>query len=143
MIDFIKQTLTKLRSHKVDNSIYTMRVYRDQGSWVFDNPAVGLYKEPFVAGADEIFDEVCRVRGVLNPEKARVDIIFSDQQFPSWDLMAEHLGPSMGGNDYSIIASEYEMLEDHDFWLCPALLKYYSVPPERIYMRVPKVSCKP
>ena len=143
MIKKIKSALLKFKPHKPDNSIFTMRVYQDEGSWVFDNPAVGLFKEPFVAGADEIFDEVVRVRGLLDKDRARVDIVFSDEPFPSWELMAEHLGPSMGGNDYSIIASEYEMLEDHDFWLCPALLKYYSVPPERIYMRVTKVSTRP
>lgn len=143
MIELFKTTLRKLRPHKIDNAIYTMRVYRDHGSWVFDNPAVGLYKEPFVAGADEIFDAIVKERGVLDPDKSRVDIVFSDQQFPSWQLMAEHQGNSMGGDDYSVIATDYETLEDHDFWLCPALLKYYSDPPERIYMRVTKISTRP
>ena len=140
MLKLFRKLLRRLRPHKVDNSIYTMRVYYDEGSWVFDNPSVGLYREPFVAGADEIFDEIIRVRGVADRDHARVDIVFSDVQFPGWELLAQHRGNSMGGDDYSVIASEYEMLEDHDFWLCPALLKYYSDAPNRIFMRVTKVS---
>lgn len=139
MLKLFRKLLRRLRPHKVENSIYTMQVYYDGGSWVFDNPAVGLIKEPFVAGADEIFDEIAHLRAV-DPSKAVIDIVFSDVQFPGWELMAEHLGPSMGGDDYSVIASEYETLEDHDFWLCPALLKYFSDAPNRIFMRVTKVS---
>tara|TARA_R110002020_G_scaffold84466_1_gene209204 strand:- start:427 stop:882 length:456 start_codon:yes stop_codon:yes gene_type:complete len=132
---------SKLGTRDYLNSIYTMRVYRHESAWVFDNPAVGLLKEPFVAGADEIFDEIAHVRAV-DPSRARIDILFSDAQFPGWQILAEHLGPSMGGDDYQVISSEFETLDTHEFWLCPALLKYFADAPDKIFMKVTNVSTK-
>ena len=40
------------------NSLYVLRPYPYQGSWVFDDPAVGLEREPFVFGIDEILSGV-------------------------------------------------------------------------------------
>ena len=40
------------------NAICVIHPYKDQGTWVFDDPAVDLVKEPFVAGADEIIDRL-------------------------------------------------------------------------------------
>ena len=142
MTTLLRKLKRKLARQPIDNSIYTMRVYRHESAWVFDNPSVGLIKEPFVAGADEIFDEIAHLRAV-DPSRARIDILFSDGQFPGWQILAEHLGPSMGGDDYNIISSEYETLDDHDFWLCPALLKYFYEAPSKIFMKVTNVSTQP
>ena len=38
------------------NSIFVIKPYKWEGLWVFDDPAVGLVKEPFVGGADTIID---------------------------------------------------------------------------------------
>src|SRR5690606_39927586 len=38
------------------NAIMAIHPYRHHGLWVFDDPAVGLLQEPFVAGADAIID---------------------------------------------------------------------------------------
>lgn len=40
------------------NSLFVLRPYRYQGSWVFDDPAVGLEREPFVFGIDEMIDRL-------------------------------------------------------------------------------------
>jgi hypothetical protein len=34
------------------NSLLVIHPYKHDGVWVFDDPAVGLGKEPFVAGAE-------------------------------------------------------------------------------------------
>jgi hypothetical protein len=34
------------------DSIFVIRPYKWEGVWVFDDPAVGLAREPFVGGAD-------------------------------------------------------------------------------------------
>jgi hypothetical protein len=34
------------------NSIHVIHPYKHAGVWAFDDPAVGLVREPFVAGAD-------------------------------------------------------------------------------------------
>jgi len=148
MIETLKQQIKdillsnrkpKLNTRDYLNSIYTMRVYRHESAWVFDHYGLGLIKEPFVAGADEIFDEIAHLRAV-DPSRARIDILFSDAQFPGWQILAEHLGPSMGGDDYHIISSEFETLDTHEFWLCPALLKYFADAPNKIFMKVTNVS---
>jgi len=131
----------KLGTRDCQNSIYTMRVYQHESSWVFDHYGLGLIKEPFVAGADEIFDEIARLRS-SQPDQACIDILFSDGQFPGWGILAEHVAPSMGGNDYQIIATEYDTLDTHEFWLCPALLKYFAHAPSKIFMKVTNVSIK-
>ena len=44
------------------NSIFVIKPYKWEGLWVFDDPAVGLVKEPFVGGADTMID-VATVNG--------------------------------------------------------------------------------
>ena len=38
----------------LDNSILCIHPYNHKGTWVFDDPKVGLYRGPFVSGADVI-----------------------------------------------------------------------------------------
>ena len=40
------------------NSILVIHPYKYEGIWVFDDPAAGLVKEAFVAGADVILDKI-------------------------------------------------------------------------------------
>jgi hypothetical protein len=42
------------------NAIRVIHPYRWNGMWVFDDPDVGLVREPFVAGVPEIIDHVVR-----------------------------------------------------------------------------------
>lgn len=44
------------RSKPPANSIMVIAPYRYQGTWVFDDRAAGLVKEPFVAGVPEMID---------------------------------------------------------------------------------------
>jgi hypothetical protein len=37
-----------------DNTLWVIHPYRDWGTWVFDDPRVGLRREPFVAGIPEM-----------------------------------------------------------------------------------------
>ncbi len=48
------------------NAIITIFPFKNHDQWVFDDPAVGLDKEPFVSGADDIIDVM--VAGLPNPE---------------------------------------------------------------------------
>ena len=38
------------------NSLMVISPYYDNGTWVFDDPRVGLVREPFVAGVPEMID---------------------------------------------------------------------------------------
>jgi hypothetical protein len=40
------------------NSLFVIAPYKYEGMWVFDDPAVGLSKEPFIAGIDTMIDKI-------------------------------------------------------------------------------------
>ncbi len=52
------------------NSLFVIAPYKYEGMWVFDDPAVDLSKEPFIAGIDMMIDKV--VAGFPMPIKGFV-----------------------------------------------------------------------
>ena len=40
------------------NAIGVIAPYKYEGQWVFDDPAVGLVREPFVSGIDKMIDKL-------------------------------------------------------------------------------------
>jgi hypothetical protein len=40
------------------NSLFVIAPYKHERMWVFDDPAVGLSKEPFIPGIDMMIDKV-------------------------------------------------------------------------------------
>jgi len=95
--------------------------------WVFDDPAVGLSKEPFIAGIDTMIDKI--VAGIPNADKG-FRAIFSAAQFPGADFKLEWRREESGGNWY--YSDQFKM----EGWLCPALLKYFLSAPPDIYVKV-------
>jgi hypothetical protein len=43
------------------NSVFVIHPYKYYGGWVFDDPAVGLVREAFVAGADDVIERLAYV----------------------------------------------------------------------------------
>jgi hypothetical protein len=111
------------------NAISVIFPYRHQGMWVFDDESVGLDKEPFVAGADDLIDMALAELGIANGDEG-FRLIFSAIEFPNAQFTLEWEGPEAGGNLYH--CDEL----DQEAWLCPALLKYFSEPPEQIHVQI-------
>ena len=109
------------------NSLFAIHPYKHEGLWVFDDPAVGLVQEPFVAGADVIIDRM--VEGIPNAG-AGVTIIFSAGSFPGCQHELEWRREEMGGNWYNSAKLDLEG------WLCPALFKYFESAPGKIFAQV-------
>jgi hypothetical protein len=110
------------------NAITAIHPYKANGLWVFDDPAVGLRQEPFIAGADTILD---RLVETIPEARQGFTLLFSGQPFPdSVELLWRRA--EAGGNTY------YCPELDCEGWLCPALLKYFDEPPKRIYARAMK-----
>ena len=106
------------------NVLRAIHPYKYQGLWVFDDESVGLDKEPFVSGADEVIDVM--VAGI--PQAAEgFTLIFSDQPFPGHQAVFERRREEFGGWWYFAAALGKEG------WLCPALFKYFEAAPEKIY----------
>jgi len=135
-----------------NNSIHSLRIYNWQNSWVFDDLSRGLIKEPFVAGADHIFDFVVQQIGsrfgvsprAYSEQGTYVDTLFSTSPFPNHDICIEK-APIQAhedhdfedGTDYTVKSCTYDSsLVGWKLWLCPALFKYYPFPgPDKIYMK--------
>jgi hypothetical protein len=118
-----KQTRTV---HDV-NALMVIAPYKYQGTWVFDDPAVGLSREPFIAGIDIMIDKA--VANIWNAE-AGFRAIFSASPFPGADFKLEWRRAESGGNWY--YSDQFKM----EGWLCPALLKYFPTAPPQIYVKV-------
>jgi hypothetical protein len=109
------------------NSLFVIAPYKYEGMWVFDDPAVGLSKEPFIAGIDMMIDKV--VAGIPNADKG-FRAVFSAAPFPGADFKLEWRREESGGNWY--YSDQFKM----EGWLCPALLKYFPRAPREIYVKV-------
>jgi len=106
------------------NSIMVISPYKYQGTWAFDDDSVGLRREAFVSGADEIID--CLVRDI--PDAAGgFALLFSAGPFPGYQAQLDWRREEFDGNWY------YSATLDMEGWLCPSLLKYFDSAPARIY----------
>ncbi len=106
------------------NSIFVIHPYKYKGIWVFDDAKVGLAREPFISGANDIIEEI--VSNIPNANKG-FNLIFSATPFPGHQVKFEWCCEEFGGNWY--YCKEVAMKG----WLCPALLKYFEKAPSIIY----------
>ena len=130
--------------NKVNNSIFSLTAYRHNDMWVFDDEERGLVKEPFVHGADTMFDFMSGnvLPGVNN---TKCSIAFSANPMPNNDVHVKHiedLGEDMG-DVYEVVSaftSAATSFDGFQFWLCPALLSFFDKAPENIYVSVTSAS---
>jgi hypothetical protein len=99
------------------NAINVIAPYKHHGMWVFDDPRVGLVREPFVAGADTMIDRV--VADIPNAEQG-FTLIFSASPFP--------------GHQHRLDWKRGDIKLEG--WLCPALLLYFNEAPKHLYVQV-------
>ena len=108
------------------NALMVIVPCKHQGMWVFDDPAVGLNKEPFIAGIDVIIDKMTAT--IPNAQKG-FRAVFSGAPFPGYTEKLEWRREESGGNWY------YSGRYKNEGWLCPALLRYFSNAPKEIYVK--------
>ena len=111
----------------MQNAVFSLRPYRWQNMWVFDDERVGLVKEPFVMGIPEIIDK--SVAHLKNPE-AGFTLLFNNTGLPSADVVLKKENSDSGGTWYQ---QEGTGLKG---WLCPALFQYYPQAPDTLYIKV-------
>jgi hypothetical protein len=108
------------------NSLMVIAPYKWNGMWVFDDPAVGLSKEPFIAGIDTMIDKM--TANIPNAQHG-FRAVFSAAPFPGYTEKLEWRREESGGNWYY---SDHHKMEG---WLCPALFKYFPTAPREIYVK--------
>ena len=100
--------------------------------WVFDDPDVGLRKEPFVFGIDEMISRL--VASIPNAESG-FRLVFSPTPFPGHTVKLEWRREEYGGNWYYCPRNSTT-----EGWLCPALFKYFDKAPPGFFGKAePKI----
>lgn len=131
------------------NAITVILPYKCGGMWVFDDPNVGLRREPFVSGIDKIINTMTQALGITDPEKG-FRLLFSGSPFPGFNTILTHIekdrtthipGLMKGDKDEFIPRVERGDWYFHpetgmEGWLCPALLKYFDEAPARLYIKL-------
>ena len=100
--------------------------YWASGTWVFDDPAAGLTREPFVSGVPEMIERL--VTDIPDARKG-FRLLFSATPFPGYQAKFKRMRSEMGGTWY---AHENPPMEG---WLCLALFKYFESAPAEIYAK--------
>lgn len=108
------------------NSLRIISPYYSDGTWAFDDPSVGLKKEPFVMGIPEMIDTL--LQDIPDP-KSGFRLLFSDTPFPNYQTKLVWVRSDGTGNWYAFENTEMEG------WLCPALFKYFETAPKEIYVK--------
>jgi hypothetical protein len=108
------------------NSIVLIRPYWHAGTWAFDDPAVGLEREPFVSGMPEIITRM--VRDIPNARDG-FRLLFSARSFPGYQLSLTRTREDEGGYWYRADDNGEEG------WLCPSLFKYFETAPPRLFAK--------
>lgn len=118
----------RIKRQRGVNSLFTIRIYKWNTLWVFDDPLVGLKQEPFVAGSDDIITKATEKMTKLNHG---VVCVFSDGKFPTADLELVHRGPDEQKQGDYYDCPQFNM----QGWLCPALRLYFPDAPKRIFAK--------
>ena len=108
------------------NSLLVIAPYYYNGTWVFDDPAVGLRREPFVAGVPEMIDLLVKN---IPDAKQGFRLTFSANPFPGHQKKLTWLRGDSGGNYYKLDEPPMEG------WLCPGLFKYFRAAPPTLYVK--------
>ena len=113
------------------NQILVISPYKRAGTWVFDDPVVGLEAEPFVAGIPEMMDRL--VSPIANAEQG-FRCLFSAAPFPGAQVTLDRQHEELGGWWY--FSPDYNATG----WLCPALFKYFDAAPQQLFVRAEPLS---
>ena len=108
------------------NAIMVIAPYWYNGTWVFDDPAVNLKREPFVAGVPEMIDVLVKE---IPDAKGGFRLLFSAMPFPGHQKKLTWLRGDSGGNYYKLDDPSMEG------WICPAMFRYYKTPPPVLYVK--------
>lgn len=108
------------------NQIMVISPYFVHGTWVFDDPNVGLVQEPFVTGIPQMIDDL--VLEIPNAQSG-FRLLFSAAPFPGYQRKLTWVREEMGGHWYQ---ADIPPIEG---WLCPALFKYFVSAPPEIYVK--------
>jgi hypothetical protein len=123
-------TSARYRGKTATNAIMVIAPYWYNGTWVFDDPAVGLRREPFVAGVPQMIDLLVKE---IPDSREGFRLLFSANPFPGYQKKLTWLRGDSGGNYYQLDDPPMEG------WICPAMFRYYKTPPPALFVKAEPV----
>jgi hypothetical protein len=96
------------RSSPAHNAILVIAPYRQHDTWVFDDPAAGLRREPFVSGVPEMIDSL--VADIPNADDG-FRLLFSAQPFPGYQRQLDWVREEKRGQLVPAIRSPARRLD--------------------------------
>ncbi|MFC2172122.1 DUF6717 family protein [Acidobacteriota bacterium] len=104
--------------------------YRYNDTWVFDDEARDVSKEPFVCGIPAMID--CMVEDIPGANMG-FKLIFSASPFPGHQAELTWMREEDDGHWYE--------WKDQNIsgWLCPVLLRFFADAPRRLYIKAEQV----
>ncbi len=116
--------VSKQTEGTVQKICFSISPYRKGCEWFFDDPKLGLFREGLTCGTPEVILKACNLKSMQTP-----NLVFFSNQFFGKNFL-NFLKPLRDGNLY--FWSEQKM----QCWFCPALLKYFSKPPKKIWFEI-------
>ncbi|SRR5579871_1980915 len=115
--------------------VLVLEPYREDGMWLFDDPATGLHREPFVGTVNSMLDRLSA--GI--PDATRgFRLLFAVQPFKGQQATFSWArADAVEGNWYRSDETGKEG------WLCPALFCYFPVAPPKLFVRAEPLTKKP
>jgi hypothetical protein len=114
------------------NSIFVITPYVYQGAWVFNDPSVGLEREPFVYGMDLMLDHM--VEDWQEEAWKGFRLYFSRTETPKSEYHLKAMQPEEGGMWYREVNTRM------GGWLCPATLLYFGEFPEELFVWAERIT---
>jgi hypothetical protein len=105
------------------------------GTWAFDDPARGLFAEPFVGETNLVIDDLAR--GLPGAFEHGIQFTFSGLgPFPGCRHALEFVSTGSPDDADGRWSGCWYRIGARCFWLCPALFRYFNEAPDRIWLRV-------
>jgi len=108
----------------VQKFCFSVKPYTINKLWFFDDLKNGLIKEALTDGVPEVIIRACQKSNPIQ----NIEVHFADFRFGRFCL--DFQKPLRNGNLYSWKE------ENLKCWFCPALLKYFTKPPKKIWFSV-------
>lgn len=116
------------------NALHQLTAYRKDGLWMFDDPQKNIFEEPFVAGADIMFDLMSGRNRDASINLCQV--VFAATPLPEVDVHVELSHADGFDGHFYTVRKFLPALERFQFWLCPALLAFFEKAPQSIFVKV-------
>lgn len=111
----------KIKSKNVINVLYPYRT--ENGTWVYDDSDIGVFKEAFVMGSSEVIDHL------VGLDCNNFKLLISSNPIPNYTAKLNKLDREYEGW-YQLEGTNME------HWLCGCVLDYFENYPDNIYVKI-------